>query len=77
MEVITNTMETLFQQLGLPHTKADIEKFIAQHRPIPPQVSLSSADFWTPAQASFLKECIKEDADWAPIVDALNAQLRG
>jgi hypothetical protein len=34
------------------------------------------ASFWTQAQASFLREAIEEDADWAELVDQLDVMLR-
>jgi len=71
-----HTMSNLFDQLGLPSDKGDIEHFIETHSPLAPGVVLSDAPFWTPAQASFLREEIMEDADWAEVVDELNAELR-
>jgi hypothetical protein len=68
-------MSTLFDQLGLPSDSAAIEGFIEAHGPLPPDVALSDAPFWTSAQATFLREEIFEDADWAEVVDELNAQL--
>ena len=40
-------------------------------------VTLADAPFWSPAQASFLREELAEDADWAEVVDELNLRLRG
>ena len=37
---------------------------------------LSQCGFWNSSQASFLKQVKDEDADWAEIVDQLNAMLR-
>ncbi|MGB9193507.1 MAG: DUF2789 family protein, partial [Azonexus sp.] len=33
------------------------------------------APFWSAAQASFLREAIGDDADWAAIADELNLKL--
>jgi Protein of unknown function (DUF2789) len=66
----------LFEQLGLPADEQAIGQFIAAHSPLPPSIDLSDAPFWTPAQASFLKEEKLEDADWAELVDQLNLALR-
>jgi hypothetical protein len=71
-----HSMSNLFDQLGLPSDQAAIESFIETHSPLAPGVLLSEAPFWTPAQASFLREEIIEDADWAEVVDELNAELR-
>lgn len=75
METPIHSMSTLFDQLGLPSDSAAIEGFIEAHGPLPPDVALSDAPFWTSAQATFLREEIFEDADWAEVVDELNAQL--
>lgn len=75
MEITTPTLSVLFEQLGLPHSEAEIAQFITDHRPLPDSVLLTDAPFWTPAQAQFLKESLKQDADWAPVVDDLNALL--
>jgi hypothetical protein len=66
----------LFEQLGLDGSEAAIEQFISLHKPIPGNVPLHEADFWTPAQASMLREAVTEDADWAEVVDHLDAMLR-
>ncbi|WP_121497412.1 DUF2789 family protein, partial [Pseudomonas aeruginosa] len=37
--------------------------------------ALPDAPFWNPAQASFLREALAEDSDWAEQVDELALQL--
>lgn len=76
MEKSTHTYSELFRQLGLPSDKAYIEQFILDHRPLEPEVKISAAPFWTDAQRDFLRKALQEDADWAPMVDQLNAELR-
>ena len=66
----------LFAQLGLPSEDHEIRGFIHRHSPLPSSVALEEADFWTPAQATLLKEAILHDGDWAEVVDQLNAALR-
>ncbi|SDS82549.1 DUF2789 domain-containing protein [Pseudomonas oryzae] len=66
----------LFEQLGLPNDNASIKDFLERHSPLAEDVQLADASFWTPAQAAFLREEILEDADWAEVVDNLNAALR-
>jgi hypothetical protein len=66
----------LFAQLGLPSAELDIRQFIAAHSPLAGHVALAEASFWTTAQATFLREEILRDADWAEVVDRLNAALR-
>lgn len=74
MELTTPTLATLFEQLGLDADDASIDAFVDAHR-LPDDVKLSDADFWTSQQASFLKEELREDAEWAPVVDELNVLL--
>lgn len=74
MELHTPTLVTLFEQLGLASDQASIDAFVDKHA-LPEDVKVSEADFWTPQQARFLKEELREDADWAPVVDELNALL--
>jgi len=76
METPIHPLSALFAQLGLPDDSASIDAFIARHAPLAGDVPLASAPFWNPAQATFLREEIAEDADWAEIVDTLNARLR-
>lgn len=75
MELPVHTMNHLFAQLGLPSDEGSIERFIAEHSPLPERLPLAAAPFWTPAQAGFLREEVLEDADWAEIVDQLNVRL--
>lgn len=75
MELPVHTMSHLFAQLGLPSDEASIDSFIAEHAPLPERVPLAGAPFWTPAQATFLREELQEDADWAEVVDQLNVRL--
>jgi hypothetical protein len=65
----------LFAQLGLPDDNASIGEFIMKHRPLGPTVMLADAPFWTTAQAQLLREQLRQDADWAEIIDQLNAAL--
>lgn len=70
------SMNTLFSQLGLANENADIKKFVEEHAPLPPELELDEAPFWTPSQAALLREALSNDADWAEVVDQLNASLR-
>lgn len=71
----THDIGALFAQLGLSSDPQDIERFIAEHAPLPEGVLLHKAPFWTPAQASFLKDGVLENADWAEAIDDLNVRL--
>jgi hypothetical protein len=75
METSLHTMCNLFAQLGLPSEPGAIDAFIATHRPLAQGVALYRAPFWTTSQRDFLKEEIIEDADWAGVIDQLNARL--
>ncbi|MDR3410518.1 MAG: DUF2789 domain-containing protein [Formivibrio sp.] len=76
METQIHALSDLFRQLGLSDEGSSIEQFIAKHRPLPKEVALTDAAFWTPVQAQFLREEISMDADWAEIIDSLDARLR-
>lgn len=76
MEPTVHALSDLFRQLGLPDDSAGIEAFISAHRPLPDTIALADAPFWTAAQAGFLSEEVGNDADWAEIIDMLDARLR-
>ncbi|MFZ4536182.1 DUF2789 domain-containing protein [Propionivibrio sp.] len=75
MENAIHKLGDLFRQLGLPDDPASIEDFITCHRPLPPEVHVAEAAFWTPSQALFLRDQINDDADWAELVDSLAVLL--
>ena len=75
MDTSQHNLNNLFAQLGLPSGASAVDSFILAHSPLPSALCLSDAPFWTPSQASFLREEILKDADWAEIVDGLNARL--
>ncbi|MEC5397204.1 DUF2789 domain-containing protein [Uliginosibacterium sp. H1] len=77
METVSHSMPELFEQLGLPSDEVSIRQFIKGHSPLPETVRLPDAPFWTPAQAAFLREEWRADADWAELIDQLNLSLRG
>ncbi|MBK7355587.1 DUF2789 domain-containing protein [Propionivibrio sp.] len=75
MERHIHNMKNLFSQLGQPSDDEAIARFLAKNRPLPNGVPLHEADFWTPSQASFLRDAVSDDADWSEVVEALNAEL--
>jgi hypothetical protein len=75
MNTSTPTMETLFAQLGLPNNPTAIDNFFHNNH-LPSEIPLERAAFWSAGQAQFIQEAITEDADWAEVVDHLDAQLR-
>ena len=77
MEMYQPTFTHLFAQLGLPFNNADdIQGFIVSHGPLGAGLALSDAPFWSAEQARFLREQIANDADWALVIDSLDASLR-
>lgn len=77
MEKSFHRFSDLFAQLGLPSDPESIEAFLLDHAPLPDDVRLADAPFWSAAQSALLREEILEDADWAEVVDQLNVALRG
>lgn len=75
MEPTQHTLNNLFAQLGLPASDQEIETFIQTHSHLAGYLTLAEAPYWTPAQATFLREEILKDADWAEVIDQLNARL--
>ena len=74
MNEATPRMTNLFLQLGLDASPAAIAQFIKTHQ-LPTNVSLAEAPYWNDAQRQFLSEEIKEDAEWAIVVDQLIESL--
>jgi hypothetical protein len=77
MDLSNHTLNTLFQQLGLPDSDQEINDFIEQNKAIDKTIALYEAKIWTPSQSAFLKESQEEDSDWTEVIDHLDAQLRG
>ena len=75
MDRSTHTINTLFEQLGLPNEDQYIDQFIRTHTLFSQEIKLDEATFWTPSQASFIKESLEDDSDWAEVVDDLNTRL--
>lgn len=72
---VTIDMSSLFSQLGCANDVASIRAFIEANTPLDSAVQLHEAAFWSASQSAFLREALLEDADWAIVVDALNAEL--
>ncbi|MEH6471937.1 MAG: DUF2789 domain-containing protein [Halopseudomonas sp.] len=75
MDTSAHTMQTLFEQLGLPSETPQIDRFIAQHRAETGLDALEGACFWSPSQARFIQEALYYDSDWSEVVDELNTRL--
>lgn len=76
MEKFTHSVTALFQQLGLPAAEGQIEAFILAHAPLADGTDLADAPFWSPSQATMLREQLVLDADWSVVIDQLNLALR-
>lgn len=76
METPFHRFSELFKQLGLPTDEAGIAQFLQSHAPLAPHIALADAAFWSAAQSNLLREELQDDADWAELVDQLNAALR-
>lgn len=76
MEHIFHPFHELFEQLGLGGKPEEILSFLQAHAPLPHEVALADAPFWTSSQAEFLRDALAADSDWIVVVDALNAALR-
>lgn len=76
MHTANVTLNDLFAQLGLASDDESIKRFVATHRPLPNEVLLPHAPFWTVAQGEFLHQAWKADAEWVPLIDTLDAMLR-
>jgi len=70
MESPDHSLPSLFKQLGLPDDPVSIDRFIATHSPLKPELHLADAFFWSKSQADFLRGEILDDADWAEVVDS-------
>lgn len=76
MEQHHHDLNALFEQLGMDASPAAIQTFVRAHRPLAADIKLAEAPFWSASQSAFLREKVKEDADWAVVVDTLDAMLR-
>lgn len=74
MDTSQHDLEGLFQQLGLPTETHDIRAFVASH-PLPHNISIEDAPFWTASQSAFLKQSLDNDAEWSAAVDRLASLL--
>lgn len=77
MDTSRHNLTTLFKQLGLPCDESSIREFIRSHSPLPPDMPLHEAPFWSESQSRFLEEGLEDDSDWAEIIDELDTLMRG
>lgn len=74
MDTSAHTLTTLFAQLGLENDERAVNLFVQQHK-LAPGMAIQDAPFWNAAQAGFLRESLKQDAEWCEIIDELNTLL--
>jgi hypothetical protein len=75
MERPVHNLSNLFAQLGQANDEVAMAQFIKSHSPLPADVRLHEAGFWSASQAAFLKDALMDDADWADAADELNTRL--
>lgn len=75
MYIEEHTLKTLFEQLGLGSSDEEIKTFVSQHT-LEDKQNIADASFWSDSQAAFIQEALQSDADWAIVVDELDAMLR-
>ena len=56
MDSHTHDLNALFQQLGLPSETEDLQAFVSKYSPLAETIELADAPFWSPSQATFLRE---------------------
>ena len=76
MDTSKHSLTTLFEQLGLASDEQSIEDFVSRHSPLPRDIALQEAPFWSESQSHFLEEGLEDDSDWAEIIDELDAMMR-
>lgn len=75
MQKFHHDLRDLFAQLGLPNNEIAIRQFVAEHF-LQANEKIIDAKFWNAAQAQFLCEGWRDDADWVEAIDRLDTSLR-
>ncbi|AOY89024.1 hypothetical protein BKP64_13095 [Marinobacter salinus] len=76
MDTSKHSLSTLFEQMGLASDEKSIEDFVSRYSPLPSEIALQDAPFWSESQSHFLEEGLEEDSDWAEVIDELDALMR-
>ena len=76
MDYSFHTINSLFDQLGLPSDNSSIERFVDQHKPVNASLHIDQLPFFSHAQQDFLRQSIRDDADWSEVIDILDNMLR-
>lgn len=75
MDTENKSLALLFEQLGMDGDQASIDAFIEKHYPLPDDMKLTEAPFWSEGQRAMLAEHWVADDDWEPFIDELNVRL--
>ncbi len=75
MDTGYHELAELFAQLGLDNNAQAISRFVLSH-PLPADMALPEAPFWSTSQAAFLRQSLACDAEWSDAVDTLAALLQ-
>lgn len=75
MDTGHHELAELFAQLGLDNNAKAIKQFVQSH-PLPADMVLAEAPFWSASQAAFLRQSLDCDAEWSDAVDTLAALLQ-
>jgi hypothetical protein len=67
-------LTSLFDQLGLPSSASDVDRFVSHHKLLP-DVRLHEASFWTEPQRELLRQALACDSDWSYAADQLAVLL--
>lgn len=70
-----HNIKSLFEQLGLGSSDAQIKQFLHNHK-LSGTDTIENASFWNASQATFIHDAKQQDAEWALVVDELDAMLR-
>lgn len=76
MQTVDPNLNNLFEQLGLASDDQSINQFIEQNKGQVASTLLHEMPMWNDSQAEFLRQAKAVDAEWAEIVDELDARLR-
>lgn len=76
MDKALHPSSALFAHLRLPSERQGIDQFTEAQAPLADAVKLSTASFWTAAQAALRRQALMLDSDRAKLVDPLNDALR-
>ena len=75
MDPLHHDLPALFAQLGMANDELSLYRFVQEHH-LDNETLLPEAQFWSAAQASFLRDALWHDSDWCEAIDQLDLMLR-